>query len=144
MVPDVPDIPPAATFRTLKRKATSRHAEYLKSTQQGKNSQTRRSFCSLFLVGWLESCPPCEAQKSMILTLMSGAFTPTCSANHLPGYISNLDKLHAKGVDLVAVLSFNDPWVMNAWSKAYGIKNDDIVRAPCLLGVRCTLWHSSC
>ena len=57
-----------------------------------------------------------------------GAFTPGCSVRHLPGYIENLDKIKSKGVDIVAVIAFNDAWVMNAWSKANGIKNDDIVR----------------
>lgn len=58
---------------------------------------------------------------------MAGAFTPTCSADHLPGYIKALPELRAKGVDVVAVLAHNDPFVMSGWGKAYGVKNDDIV-----------------
>lgn len=46
---------------------------------------------------------------------------------HLPGYIENLDKIRGKGVDVVAVVAFNDAWVMSAWGKANGIKGDDIV-----------------
>lgn len=46
---------------------------------------------------------------------------------HLPGYIENLDKIRGKGVDVVAVVAFNDAWVMSAWGKANGIKRDDIV-----------------
>lgn len=56
-----------------------------------------------------------------------GAFTPTCSVSHVPGYIQNLPKLREKGVDIVAVLAFNDPFVMSAWGKANGVRGDDIV-----------------
>lgn len=61
---------------------------------------------------------------------LTGAFTPSCSIQHLPGFIKNLDKIKGKGVDVVAVLAYNDPFVMSAWSKANGVKNDDIVRIP--------------
>ena len=47
-------------------------------------------------------------------------FTPTCSANHLPGYIENRDEILGKGVDGIAVVSVNDHHVMNAWAKASG------------------------
>jgi hypothetical protein len=60
----------------------------------------------------------------------AGAFTPTCSLNHLPGYIGNLAAFKAKGVDVVAVLAYNDPFVMSAWSKANDVRNDDIVGPP--------------
>lgn len=70
----------------------------------------------------------------MILSLLAhqdlttlGAFTPGCSARHLPSYIDNLSKLKSKGVDIVAVIAFNDAWVMSAWGKANGMKGDDIV-----------------
>lgn len=56
-----------------------------------------------------------------------GAFTPGCSVRHLPGYIQNLPQIKSKGVDIIAVLAFNDPYVMSAWGKANGIKGDDIV-----------------
>jgi alkyl hydroperoxide reductase 1 len=45
----------------------------------------------------------------------------------MPGYIQNLSAIKAKGVDIVAVIAYNDAFVMSAWSKANGIKNDDIV-----------------
>lgn len=61
------------------------------------------------------------------LGVASGAFTPSCSAKHLPAYIENLDKIKGKGVDLVAVLAYNDAWVMSAWAKANAIK-EEIVR----------------
>ncbi len=57
-----------------------------------------------------------------------GAFTPSCSIRHLPGYIENLPKIKEKGVDIVAVTAFNDAWVMSAWGKANNIDGDDIVR----------------
>jgi alkyl hydroperoxide reductase 1 len=57
----------------------------------------------------------------------TGAFTPTCQANHLPPFINDLEKLKAKGVDVVAFIAFNDSWVMNAWGKVNKVKGDDIV-----------------
>ena len=65
----------------------------------------------------------------------SGAFTPGCSVQHLPGYIKNLSAIKSKGVDIVAVIAFNDAWVMSAWGKANGIKGDDIVSILTLLCV---------
>ncbi|KAL8726556.1 MAG: hypothetical protein Q9181_006001 [Wetmoreana brouardii] len=56
--------------------------------------------------------------------LMIGAFTPGCSVQHLPGYISHLGEIKSKGVDLVAVIAFNDAWVMSAWAKANKIKDE--------------------
>lgn len=56
-----------------------------------------------------------------------GAFTPGCSVRHLPGYIQKLSEIKAKGVDIVAVIAYNDAFVLSAWSKANNVKNDDIV-----------------
>jgi peroxiredoxin len=67
------------------------------------------------------------ANKKVVLFAVPGAFTPSCSVKHLPGYIENLSAIKAKGVDVVAVIAYNDAFVMSAWSKANGIKNDDIV-----------------
>ncbi len=67
------------------------------------------------------------ANKKVVLFAVPGAFTPTCSARHLPGYIENLSALKAKGVDVIAAIAYNDAWVMSAWGKANGIKDDSIV-----------------
>jgi peroxiredoxin len=56
--------------------------------------------------------------KKAVLFGLPGAFTPTCSAKHLPGFVNHHDELKKKGVDLVACLSVNDAFVMDAWGKA--------------------------
>src|SRR5579863_1303300 len=55
---------------------------------------------------------------TVVLFAVPGAFTPTCSDYHLPGYLYRVDDLKAKGVDTVACISVNDAWVMGAWGKA--------------------------
>ncbi len=66
--------------------------------------------------------------KKVVLFAVPGAFTPGCSVRHLPGYIQALEEIKGKSVDVVAVLAFNDAFVMSAWGKANGIK-DEIVSA---------------
>jgi glutaredoxin/glutathione-dependent peroxiredoxin len=58
--------------------------------------------------------------RKVVLFAVPGAFTPTCSNNHLPGFLAKLDEIKARGVDHVAVTSVNDVFVMNAWAKASG------------------------
>ncbi len=60
------------------------------------------------------------AGKHVVMFSLPGAFTPTCSNQHLPGYVARLDELKAKGVDLIACLSVNDAWVMKAWAEQHG------------------------
>jgi peroxiredoxin len=57
-----------------------------------------------------------EGQEDRDLRPARGAFTPTCSAKHVPSYLTNLDKLKAKGVDEVWCLAVNDAFVMHAWA----------------------------
>jgi peroxiredoxin len=58
------------------------------------------------------------AGKKAVLFGVPGAFTPTCSNNHLPGYLENATAIRARGVDLIAVVSVNDVHVMAAWAAA--------------------------
>jgi peroxiredoxin len=60
------------------------------------------------------------AGKKVVMFSLPGAFTPTCSTKHLPGYVNELPQLKAKGIDLVACLSVNDAWVMKAWAEQHG------------------------
>ena len=55
--------------------------------------------------------------KKAVMFALPGAFTPTCSEAHMPGYVVNVDDMKAKGVDVVACLSVNDSFVMSAWQK---------------------------
>ena len=58
--------------------------------------------------------------RKVVLFAVPGAFTPTCSMNHLPGYLQNVDAIRGKGIDAVACLAVNDVHVMNAWGKSSG------------------------
>jgi peroxiredoxin len=58
------------------------------------------------------------AGKKVVLFAVPGAFTPTCSAAHLPGFVVHVDEIKAKGVDTVACMSVNDVFVMHAWGQS--------------------------
>lgn len=58
--------------------------------------------------------------KKVVLFSVPGAFTPTCSAKHLPGFVRHESEFKAKGVDEIVCMAVNDPFVMDAWAKANG------------------------
>ncbi|HVC53901.1 MAG TPA: peroxiredoxin [Stellaceae bacterium] len=60
------------------------------------------------------------AGRKVAVFALPGAYTRTCSARHLPGYVANAAAIKAKGVDAIACLSVNDAFVMDAWGKAHG------------------------
>lgn len=59
--------------------------------------------------------------KKVVLFSVPGAFTPTCSNSHLPGYIKHATEIKAKGVDTIACMAVNDAFVMDAWGKDRGV-----------------------
>ena len=60
--------------------------------------------------------------KKVVLFALPGAFTPTCSAKHLPGYIKFYQEIKDKGVDIIACMAVNDPHVMRAWALANAVE----------------------
>jgi peroxiredoxin len=62
--------------------------------------------------------------RKVVLFAVPGAFTPTCTKNHLPGFVANAAAIKGKGIDAIAVTAVNDPFVMAAWKNAAG--SDDI------------------
>ncbi|KAJ2726158.1 peroxiredoxin type-2 [Coemansia sp. Benny D115] len=68
------------------------------------------------------------AGKKVVLIGVPGAFSPTCSVQHLPAYVKNADKIKAKGVDLIVCVAGNDFFVMEAWGKSEGV-TDKIIMA---------------
>jgi alkyl hydroperoxide reductase 1 len=72
---------------------------------------------------------PLEFQtKKVVLVAVPGAFTPTCQEQHVTSYLANLEQFKAKGVDNIIFIAMNDPFVMSAWGKANGVKDESIVR----------------
>ena len=69
------------------------------------------------------------AGKTVVLFAVPGAFTPTCSARHLPGFKDHVADFKAKGVDVVACTSVNDYFVMKAWAKDQGITDEVVLLA---------------
>jgi len=61
--------------------------------------------------------------KKVVLFALPGAFTPTCSASHLPGYVVKSDELFAKGIDRIVCLSVNDAHVMRAWGEQQNVED---------------------
>jgi len=67
--------------------------------------------------------------KKVVLFSVPGAFTPTCSNNHLPGFVDHADALRAKGVDTIACTAVNDVFVMDAWGKDRGVEDKVVMLA---------------
>lgn len=67
------------------------------------------------------------ANRKVVLFSVPGAFTPTCSAYHLPGFVEHRDDFSAKGVDAVACMSVNDVFVMHAWGESAGADGIDML-----------------
>ena len=59
--------------------------------------------------------------KKVVLFAVPGAFTPTCSKQHLPGYVSQAETIKAKGIDTIACMAVNDVFVMDAWGKSQNV-----------------------
>jgi len=67
--------------------------------------------------------------KKVVLISVPGAFTPTCSMNHLPGFVDQFDALKSKNVDTVACMAVNDVFVMDAWGKDRGVGDNIMMLA---------------
>jgi len=67
--------------------------------------------------------------KLVVLFSVPGAFTPTCDAKHLPGFVQLADQLRARGVDTIACMAVNDVFVMNAWGKSSGVGDKVVMLA---------------
>lgn len=67
--------------------------------------------------------------KKVVLFSVPGAFTPTCDAKHLPGYVQQADALKGKGIDTIACMAVNDVFVMNAWGKASNVGENVLMLA---------------
>ena len=75
--------------------------------------------------------------KKVVLFALPGAFTPTCSAKHLPGFINNINAFIDKGVSTVGCMAVNDPHVMQAWGEVSGVTNkiDMLSDSDCSISV---------
>lgn len=74
-----------------------------------------------------ESFESLFAHQTVVLFAVPGAFTPTCSQSHLPGFVVNADKIKAKGVDRICCLSVNDAFVMDAWGREHNAEAIDML-----------------
>ena len=84
------------------------HTSFVKGTPDGPQPVDSDSFFS---------------GRRVVLFSVPGAFTPTCSARHLPGFVEKADEIKAKGIDEIACTAVNDAFVMNAWSDSAGAQD---------------------
>jgi peroxiredoxin (alkyl hydroperoxide reductase subunit C) len=67
--------------------------------------------------------------KKVVLFATPGAFTPTCTAHHLPGFVAHAADFHAKGIDTIVCMAVNDAFVMGAWARAQDVGSDIVMLA---------------
>jgi peroxiredoxin (alkyl hydroperoxide reductase subunit C) len=67
--------------------------------------------------------------KKVVLFATPGAFTPTCSAHHLPGFVTHAADFHAKGIDTIVCMAVNDAFVMGAWARSQDVGSDIVMLA---------------
>ena len=70
-------------------------------------------------------------EDKVIMFGLPGAFTPTCSAKHLPGFINASEEIKKKGIKKILCISVNDPFVMNAWGKIHNVGNKILMVGDC-------------
>lgn len=70
-----------------------------------------------------------SAGKKLAICVVPGAFTPTCSTKHLPGFLQHAAEFRAKGVETIACISVNDPFVMRAWGEKLGVGDEILLLA---------------
>ena len=80
--------------------------------------------------GHVLTCLPEFKNEKIVLVAVPGAFTPTCQEIHFTGFLNKREEFKAKGVDHIVFIAANDIWVMAAWGKANGVKDDYIVSCP--------------
>src|ERR671910_1432307 len=79
--------------------------------------------------------------KKVVLFAVPGAFTPTCSERHLPGFLEGAEALKAKGVQAIVCVAVNDPFVLNAWDKATNVGGGVELLSGCNSEFTRTIWR---
>lgn len=92
-------------------------------------SESKFPNLSKYNVGSFANPSSVSKDKKIVIVAVPGAFTPTCSANHVPPFLEKAAELKAKGVDQVVVIAHNDTYVMSGWGKANKVSDEFVVRA---------------
>jgi thioredoxin-dependent peroxiredoxin len=115
-------LPKTASIQTKINYYMSRTINYKGTAVPDVTFKTRQKVDGEF--DWVDvSTKDVFAGKKVVVFSLPGAFTPTCSSTHLPGYEKNFEEFKKLGVDAVYCLSVNDAFVMNAWAKDQGAQN---------------------